>query len=276
MKWLILRRLSQLGILLLFIFAPLWIIKGNLSSSVLLNTVSLTDPYVLLQSFFAGHTIATTALIGAAIVLIFYIIVGGRVYCSWVCPINMITDAAAWLRNRLGIKGGNTLSRHLRYWIFAMSLLVAFVTGTLAWELINPVSMFQRGIIFGGLAIYLIVLGIFLFDVFIAKNGWCGHLCPVGAFYSLLNKISILKVKATNRSKCDDCLDCFVVCPEHQVIKMPLKDKNTNPLILNANCTNCGRCIDVCEKQVFEFSHRFSYQLSQPEKTIHPQEDLHP
>lgn len=276
MKWLILRRLSQLSILLLFIFAPLWIIKGNLSSSVLFNTVPLTDPYVLLQSFFAGHTIATTALIGAAIVLIFYIIVGGRVYCSWVCPINMVTDAAAWLRNRLGIKGGNTLSRHLRYWIFAMSLLAAFVTGTLAWELINPVSMFQRGIIFGGLAIYLIVLGIFLFDVFIAKNGWCGHLCPVGAFYSLLNKISILKVKAANRSKCDDCLDCFVVCPEHQVIKMPLKDKNANPLILDANCTNCGRCIDVCGKQVFEFSHRFSSSLSQPEKTIHPQEDLHP
>jgi ferredoxin-type protein NapH len=275
-KWLILRRFSQISILLLFIFAPFWIIKGNLSSSVLFNTVPLTDPYLLLQSFFAGHTIASTALIGAIVVLAFYFIVGGRVYCSWVCPINMITDAAAWLRNRLGIKGGNTLSRQLRYWILAMSLLVAFVTGTLAWELVNPVSMFQRGIIFGGLAIYLIILGIFLFDVFIAKNGWCGHLCPVGTFYGLVNKISILRIKATNRSQCDDCLDCFTVCPEHQVIKIPLKGKNSNPIISDANCTNCGRCIDVCNKQVFEFHHRFSSSLSQPEKTIHQQEDLHP
>jgi len=275
-KWLILRRFSQISILLLFIFAPFWIIKGNLSSSVLLNTVPLTDPYLLLQSFFAGHTIATTALIGALIVLIFYLIVGGRVYCSWVCPINMITDAAAWLRNRLGIKGGNTLSRQLRYWILAMSLLVAFVTGTLAWELVNPVSMFQRSLIFGGIATLFIGIAIFFFDVFVARNGWCGHLCPVGAFYGLLNKISILKVKATNRSKCDDCLDCFAVCPELQVIKLPLKGKDSNPLILDANCTNCGRCIDVCDKQVFEFSHRFSSSLSQPEKIIHPQEDLHP
>jgi len=275
-KWLILRRLSQLGILFLFIFAPFWIIKGNLSSSVLFNTVPLTDPYLLLQSFFAGHFISITALIGAIIVLIFYLIVGGRVYCSWVCPINMITDAAAWLRNRLGIKGGNTLSRQLRYWILSMSLLVAFVTGTLAWELVNPVSMFQRSLIFGGIATLFIGIAIFFFDVFIAKNGWCGHLCPVGAFYGLLNKISILRVKATNRSKCDDCLDCFAVCPELQVIKLPLKGKDSNPLILDANCTNCGRCIDVCDKQVFEFSHRFSSSLSQPEKTIHPQEDLHP
>jgi len=275
-KWLILRRLSQLSILFLFIFAPLWIIKGSLSSSVLFNSVPLTDPYLLLQSFFAGYSLANTALIGAAIVLIFYFIVGGRVYCSWVCPINIITDAAAWLRNRLGIKGGNTLSRNLRYWILAMSLLVAFVMGTLAWELINPVSMFQRGLIFGGIATLFIGMAIFFFDVFIAKNGWCGHLCPVGAFYGLLNKISILKVKATHRSKCDDCLECFAVCPESQVIKMPLKGTNSNPVILDSHCTNCGRCIDVCDKQVFEFSHRFSSSLSQPEKTTYSQEDLHP
>lgn len=268
MKWLILRRLSQISILLLFIFAPFWIIKGNLSSSVLFNTVPLTDPYLLLQSFFAGHLIATTALIGAIIVLVFYFIVGGRVYCSWVCPINIITDAAAWLRNRLGIKGGTTVSRQLRYWILAMSLVLAFVTGTLAWELVNPVSMFQRGLIFGGTAIGLIGLGIFFFDLFVLKNGWCGYVCPVGAFYSLIGKISLIRIKAAQRNACDDCLDCFVVCPEHQVIKLPLKGKNSNPLILDQNCTNCGRCIDVCNKQVFKYSHRFSHTFSQKDSSL--------
>ncbi|MEY3219119.1 MAG: hypothetical protein RIT27_476 [Pseudomonadota bacterium] len=278
MKWLILRRFSQLSILGLFIFAPVGIIKGNLSSSVLFNTIPLTDPYVLLQSFFAGHSLAKTALIGAMIVLIFYFIVGGRVYCSWVCPINIITDAAGWLRNRLGIKNTSSFSRQTRYWILAMSLIIGLFSGTLAWELVNPVSMFQRGLIFGGVAMWFIVLAIFFFDLLVIKNGWCGHLCPVGAFYSLINKISLIRVKATRRNACDDCLDCFIVCPEHQVIKLPLKGaaKGSNPLILAANCTNCGRCIDVCNKQVFEYSHRFSHKLSQlethPQQTIHRQE----
>jgi ferredoxin-type protein NapH len=30
------------------------------------------------------------------------------------------------------------------------------------------------------------------------------------------------------------------------------------PLILEANCTNCGRCIDVCSKDVFAFGTRFN------------------
>ena len=52
-KWLLARRCSQLGILALFLLGPLagvWIVKGNLSYSLTLNTLPLTDPYVFLQS----------------------------------------------------------------------------------------------------------------------------------------------------------------------------------------------------------------------------------
>ena len=27
---------------------------------------------------------------------------------------------------------------------------------------------------------------VFFFDLFVSRRGWCGHLCPVGAFYGLL------------------------------------------------------------------------------------------
>ncbi len=192
-KWLFLRRLSQLAILGLFLLGPwygLWIIKGNMASSLTLNVLPLTDPYVLLQSLFAGHTLETTALIGAAIVLIFYLIIGGRMYLSSVCPINIVTDTAASLRDRLNIKGGHAFSRETRYWLLGITLVVAGLTGTIAWELINPVSMVYRGFIFGmGLA-WGLIIAIFLFDLFITRHGWCSHFCPVGAFYSLLGKFS--------------------------------------------------------------------------------------
>ncbi len=81
-QWLLLRRFSQLSILGLFLLGPyagIWIIKGNLASSLTLEVLPLTDPYVLLQSLFAGHVIQTTAITGALIVLIYYLLVGGRV-----------------------------------------------------------------------------------------------------------------------------------------------------------------------------------------------------
>lgn len=261
-KWLLLRRLSQLGILALFMLGPLagvWIVKGNLAYSLTLNTLPLADPYVLLQSLLAGHVPEKLALIGVVIVIVFYALAGGRAYCSWVCPVNMVADSAAWLRQRLGIKSGARFSRTTRYWILAMTLILATATGTVAWEMLNPVSMLHRGLIFGIGTAWAIILAVFLFDLFVSPDGWCGHLCPVGAFYSLIGKTSLLRINAVKRTACNDCMDCFVICPEPQVIKPALKGaaKGIGPTITSANCTNCGRCIDVCSKDVFEFGLRF-------------------
>lgn len=276
-KWLLARRVSQLGILALFLLGPLagvWIVKGNLTFSHTLDFLPLTDPYILLHTLLTGHLPETKAIVGVFIVLVLYALVGGRVFCSWVCPVNMVTDAAAWLRERLGIKGGAHVSRETRYWILAMTLILALATGTLAWELVNPVSMFHRGIIFGIGAAWAIILAVFLFDLFVMKDGWCGHLCPVGAFYSLIGKVSLLRTVAVERAACNDCLDCFVVCPEPQVIRPALKGVDgAGPVILAANCTNCGRCIDVCSKDVFAFGSRFGNRTgrhSSPAKSITP------
>ncbi len=259
-KWLILRRTSQIAILLLFLVGPwfkLWIVKGNLNFSYTLGILPLTDPYLLVQSVLAGGKPEKMALIGVAIVLVFYLLVGGRSYCSWVCPVNLVADFANWLRTRLGLKGGAHLSRKTRYWILGMTLVTAAVTGTIAWEMINPISMLHRGLFFGLGFAWAVILAVFLFDLFVMRQGWCGHLCPVGAFYSLIGKLSFVRVKLPARDACNDCMDCFAVCPEQQVIRPALKGINgTPPVILDANCTNCGRCIDVCSKSVFSFGVR--------------------
>jgi ferredoxin-type protein NapH len=262
-QWLLLRRFSQLSVLALFLAGPwfgLWIVKGNLVSSLTLDVLPLTDPYLLVQTLFTGHLAETTAITGALIVLVFYLLVGGRLYCGWVCPVNMITDFAEWTRYRLGIKAGTQLPRNARYWILAMTFVAAAITGTLAWELFNPATLVQRALIFGIGFSWVMILGIFLFDAFVSRRGWCGHLCPMGAFYSLLGRFSILRVSAAERSQCDDCMECFAICPEPQVITPALKGekKDIGPLIMSSNCTNCGRCIDICSKHVFKFDHRFN------------------
>lgn len=260
-KWLLLRRFSQFTILTLFLLGPLagiWIVKGNLNYSYTLGMLPLTDPYVVLQSLMAGKVPEKLGLIGVGIVLAFYFLVGGRVYCSWVCPVNMVTDAAGWLRDRLGIKGASSLSAKTRYWILGMTLVGSAVTGVVLWELVNPVSMLHRGLIFGIGSAWMIVLAIFLFDLFVMTRGWCGRLCPVGAFYGLLGRWSPVRVAASRRSACNDCMDCFEVCPEPRVIHPALKgeSRGVGPVILAPSCTNCGRCIDVCSKNVFNFGLR--------------------
>lgn len=260
-KWLILRRISQIGILLLFLAGPwfkLWIVKGNLNYSYTLDFLPLADPYLVLQTMLAGQSPEKLAFAGVAIVLLFYLLVGGRSYCSWVCPVNLVTDFAGWLRARIGLKGGAHLSRTTRYWILGMTLAVAAGTGTIAWEMLNPVSMMHRGLFFGLGFAWAVILAVFLFDLFVMRHGWCGHLCPVGAFYSLIGKLSLLRVKLPEREACNDCMDCFAVCPEQQVIRPALKGiDGTPPVILEENCTNCGRCIDLCSKNVFTFGSRF-------------------
>jgi len=267
-KWLLARRVSQLGILALFLVGPwlgLWIVKGNLSSSLTLGVLPLTDPYLLAQSLAAGHIPYREALIGAAIVVVFYLAIGGRVYCSWVCPVNMVTDAAAWLRRRLGIQSSKAPSPALRYWLLAATLVASSASGTIAWEWVNPVSMTHRAIIFGVGAAWAIVVGVFLYDLLLGLKGWCGHVCPVGAAYSLLNFAAIPRVSAAARGRCNDCMDCFAVCPEPQVIRPALKGAGS-PVIRAINCTTCGRCVDVCSKEVFRITTRFDHRRDSNEQ----------
>jgi ferredoxin-type protein NapH len=258
-RYLIARRFTQISLLVLYFGANAWgwtILMGNLSSSKIFNLIPMSDPFAALQMLAAGAMLATDLLIGVAVVTIFYLLIGGRAFCSWVCPINMITDAANFLRRKLeidrvqGVK--QPASRNLRYWVLALSLLLSFVMGVTAFEFISPISMVHRGLVFGLGFGWAAMLIIFLFDLFILKNGWCGHICPLGGFYSLLGRFSLLRVHHIEEN-CTLCMKCKDVCPEKQVLHMIGKESLP---ILSGECSNCARCIEVCDDEALEFSIR--------------------
>jgi ferredoxin-type protein NapH len=253
------RRATQLLVFGLFLLGPwfgIWIARGNLASSEVLG-LSLSEPFVLLQSLAAGHRPRIVVVTGGLIVATFYLLVGGRVFCSWVCPVNVVTDTANWLRERLGLTRDRKLDRRTRVLLLISALLAAGVTGTLAWEFVNPVSILQRGLIFGMGAGWGIVALIFALDLFVTRRGWCSHLCPMGAFYGFLGAMSLVRISATQRSRCTDCGACFKACPEPHVITPALKGTGS-PLILSGDCTNCAACIDSCYVDVFDVRTRAS------------------
>lgn len=263
-RYLLMRRLTQIAIIVLYVGANLWgwkILQGDLSASKLMEIVPLADPYAVLQIVCTGATLGMDIILGALIVAVFYGIVGGRAFCSWVCPVNMITDSAAWLRRKMKlseIQKRFYINRSIRYWILALGLILSAVMGVAAFELISPVSMAHRGIIFGmGMGGGALAV-IFLFDLLVHENGWCGYICPLGASYALIGRFSFIRVHH-DANKCTDCRECITVCPEKEVLHMINRSSES---VLMGECTNCGRCIDVCQDNALGFSIRS--QLKQP------------
>lgn len=262
-RYILLRRVSQFGILLMFFGTAHWgwqvakdvpLLTGNLSASKFIGLIPMADPFAVLQIFLTGHVLQNEVLLGAAIVFAFYLLAGGRVYCAWVCPVNLVTDLAAWLRMKLDIRPIFHISRNVRYLMLAAALILSAVTGVAAFEWVSPIGMMHREIIFGlGLG-FIALLAIFLFDLLILKNGWCGHLCPLGAFWSVVGRHTAQLRVRFDASTCTHCGECARVCPEPQVLN--LKRIEAAGFVYSGECSNCGRCSPLCPEGSLSFDWR--------------------
>lgn len=255
-RFLISRRVTQILILILYFGANAYgwgIVSGNLSSSFILGFIPFSDPFAALQIFFTGAVVATDIIIGSIIIVFLYGVIAGRFFCAWICPVNMITDTAAWLRKKLNLKDkedSQTLSRNIRYWIILLTFILSYVFSLAAFEMISPIGIAHRGIIFGFGFGWLFLVAIFIFDLLSENYGWCGHICPLGGFNAIIGKYSVVKV-IHDKNKCSESMECFKVCPEKQILYMV--NKISMP-ILDGTCIKCGRCIEVCDNNAFEFS----------------------
>ena len=254
-RFIILRRTIQIGLLILFGGANWWgwkFLMGNYSSAYVLETFYLADPHAVLQTFAAGFVMSSDAIIGGIIVLIFYALIAGRSFCSWVCPINLITDLATWMRKKWKLTNEESFfsfSRKTRYWVLGLGIVLSPIVGVAAFEVINPITMLHRGIIFGFGMGWAVIVGLFLFDLLVVEYGWCGHLCPLGAFYSATSRFALIKVKH-DVDKCTMCMKCFAVCHEEQVLHIVGGQSG----YIKNECSNCGRCIEVCEDKALKYS----------------------
>ena len=68
---------------------------------------------------------------------------------------------------------------------------------------------------------------------------FCKYLCPLGAFYGLLNRFSVYKM-SVDESACIHCGKCEREC------KM---DVRVTENINSVECIRCGKCASVCPAQ---------------------------
>jgi ferredoxin-type protein NapH len=279
-RFTIARRIVQFGVLLAFFGTVHWgwslfgrpLLAGNLSAAKLAGVLPLGDPFAVLQMLLARHWLANEVLIGSAVTLGAYALLGGRVFCAWVCPMNVVADAAFWLRGKLGPAAGGDALRvpsQTRYVVMALALLLSAVGGVAAFEWFSPVAMLHRELIYGAGLGLTAALGIFLLDALAIRHGWCGHLCPLGAFWSSVGRAGQVKV-AFDDATCTRCGDCVKVCPEPRVLHFG--QAAASGMIASGECTNCGRCVAICPEASLRFALRASVRGAGagPRQTSHP------
>ncbi|QKJ23953.1 NapH/MauN family ferredoxin-type protein [Poseidonibacter lekithochrous] len=239
-------------------------LEGTLNGSRFLG-FHLIDPFTTIQVYLSTYHLPINMIIGTATIVIVYLLIGGRTYCSWVCPYGILSEIGEKIHNTLVKKKiikSRKLDHRVRHIFWAMFMIMAFTSGYLVFETFNVVGILSRFIAYGWSVALSWVLVVFLIEVFFARRAWCTYLCPIGTTYGYIGKVSATRIQWNDN--CDHCMVCHDVCFENQVLDLTRakydeqrKEKGiTQQYVTGADCTLCGRCVDVCHADALKFDFR--------------------
>jgi ferredoxin-type protein NapH len=261
-RWILVIAIHLLFFLSFFI--DLQVLEGTLNGSRFLG-FHMIDPFATLEVWLATYHIPINIIIGTATIFIVYLIFGGRSYCAWVCPYGILSEYGEKLHNTLVAKKiikSRKFDHRVRYIFWIIFLVLSFASGYIVFETFNVVGILSRAIAYGWSVALVWVLVVFAMEVFFSRRAWCTYICPIGTTYGMIGKVSALRIEWNDN--CDHCMVCSDVCFENQVLeitkakydKQRQEKEITREYITGADCTLCGRCVDVCHVDALKFDFR--------------------
>lgn len=194
----------------------------------------------------------------------------GRFVCGFLCPFG-------WLQELLHkIPGKKISTKKLKPLTYIKYVVLLFAVVLLPVLVVNDVGMGDpffckyvcpQGVLEGAIPLAIANAGIrsalgHLFTwklaVLIAVvvlsvlfyRPFCKWICPLGAFYALMNRVSLLGIRV-DACKCVSCGKCSKVCQmDVDVVRAPN----------HAECIRCGKCIGACP--VDAISYRYGLDVS--------------
>lgn len=260
-KWRIRRWTVLIIVNLLFVLSfqlDISMLEGALTGSRFVG-FHMADLNSALQVMVAYKHIVLNLVIGTITIFIMWWLLGGRTFCSWVCPYHLVAEWAESLHLYLVDKGwakDHPFDRRTRTWFWFIFVILAAVSGYTVFETISPTGILSRALIYGpGLALIWVAL-LLLFEIFYSRRAWCRYGCPIGLTYGLVGSVSPLKVQY----HLEDCLhegECRKVCMVPHVLDTVIKGKaNGMDVDIGADCTRCGRCVEVCPTESLTFKFK--------------------
>ncbi|MDP6815792.1 MAG: 4Fe-4S binding protein, partial [Alphaproteobacteria bacterium] len=228
-------------------------IKGTTWSATFWG-LQLSDPLAVLGQSAAGRGLhwpfLLTALIPVAATIVF-----GRFFCGWICPATLIyelnSNFASWLR-WAGLEPGNRqFDRRLKYGVLVIGVALSAITGSIVVAAAYPPAIIGREMYYAiaqvglgvGSAVFLATM---LFDLLVARRGFCRYLCPGGALYALLGRYRLVRIRRIVET-CNDCAKCNAVC---EFGLAPMTDG------FGQECNNCAACMAICPTDAMTFMIR--------------------
>jgi ferredoxin-type protein NapH len=243
----------------------------------------LSCPVGAVQNFIASLRYTTPSSIphlGAMVVgyLGFIGTLVGRLPCGWLCPFGFIQD----LLNKVPSRKFNLWPplRWVKYGVLAvMVILMPFflldqygigqpwfckllcpagtMLGALPLVILKPQLWTTLGFYFWNKI--TILTTIIILAIFISRP-FCRILCPLGAFYSLFTRMTLVQLEFTE-GNCVQCRACVKICPTGVV---PHEQRDSR------ECIMCLKCLDACQFRALSFGLR--RPLPPPrEAQTHPQ-----
>jgi ferredoxin len=185
---------------------------------------------------------------------------GGRFVCGWLCPFGFFQELLHRLSSRrLALPRFLEL---LKYPVLILTVLLPFfwrdavgLAEPYFCKYICPAGTLQAGLplvsrraelaaLIGPLFwLKLSILAAFTISAVFVWRPFCRTLCPLGAFYSLFNRVSLWQLRV-DRSRCTSCGACTRRCPAGLD---PYRDPN------QAACVRCLECTRVCPTKALTF-----------------------
>ncbi|MFH1716780.1 MAG: 4Fe-4S binding protein [Planctomycetota bacterium] len=173
----------------------------------------------------------------------------GSLICGWVCPFGFLQDLAAKVPTpKFDLPKWNG---YLRYVVLVGTVLAVpyffgeghplFVcrvcpAGALEAAVPNMVGQAIAGqdVIWPS-ALKLTILVLFLIAIFLMRRPWCRLLCPLGAIFSLFNRVSAFFLRF-DAAECTHCERC------HKMCEYGIQPEMTPNDLRCIRCLECTRC----------------------------------
>lgn len=212
----------------------------------------IVSPLEGLESILVSRSFYSPLIVGMLTPVLVALLLG-RVFCSWICPIQLLSEAGE--RLTASLRGGKNLPARLRlprrilWFVLATELVLALVLGAPLFVFLSPPGLVGRELMmvvfFGTLAVEgVLVLAVLALNL-ISRRSFCRYLCPLGGMLALIGSRRALRVKVSFDA-CSGCGRCDQACPLGLTVSQGEGE--------SAYCWNCGACIDSCPSKALSFA----------------------